>query len=131
MRQILTFLALIAASTGQILAACGGSNVAIASAGVQGVTRYLGLNQYHITARVTNAGGIAQPTNTLQFVNFYRDGQKLDAKGIPPLRPGESYTISYMVARSSDAGVGTTQLALQLDMLQPACMTPNPYTVTF
>jgi hypothetical protein len=128
-------LVALAASTGLASAACAGADPAIASATVKGVAPDGNMNRYTIDITVTNSGGATQPTNTLQFVDIYQGTVKLDAKGVPPLKPGQSYTVSYDSLRSHDAGQGTTTLRFALDVQQPAdqnCSTANDASsVTF
>jgi len=117
-------------------AACAGPDPAITSVVVKSVTQAGGMNHYTLVGTVTNAGGQAQANDTLQFVDISQHpGEKLDAKGIPPLRPGESYTFSYETLRATDAGSGTTTLHFQLDERQPAgsdCDTSNDsFTLSF
>ncbi len=128
----LATLALTLASTGYASAFCTGANPAVTAVAVKSVTTAGQENNYHLTATVTNIGSAAQATNTLQFVDIYQYGQKLDAKGIPPLNPGQSYTFSYMWPRASDAGTGTTTLSFRLDERQPSsCTNSSAKSVTF
>ena len=120
-------------------ATCAGADPAIVSVAVKGVTPSNGLNQYKIGVTVTNLGSSAQASNVLQYVDIYQKaGEKLDAKGIPPLRPGQSYSFTYVAQRSSDAGNGTTKLSFKLDMRQPSApssqdcdLSNDTRTVTF
>jgi hypothetical protein len=119
-------------------AACSGPDPAITSVAVKSVSQSNGMNNYTLVGTVTNNGGQAQSKDTLQFVDISQTpGEKLDAKGIPPLRPGESYTFSYVMQRATESGKGTTTLRFQLDMRQPPgtagnCETGNDtQTVTF
>jgi hypothetical protein len=92
---------------------------AIVSVAVKGMNASNGLNRYELTGTVVNRGA-AQPSNTLQSVDIFSKGTKLDTRSIPPLGPGESYVFSYVSERSSDAGSGTTKLRFQFDVAQPA-----------
>jgi hypothetical protein len=76
------------------------------------------VNRYNIVGTVVNAGSEGHASNVLQFVDIYENGDKLDSRGIPPLKPGQSYTFSYAVMRSADAGKGTGILSFRLDMRQ-------------
>lgn len=88
----------------------------MSAATVTDVTPAGGLNNYHFRVTVVNDGTATQPTDTLQFVNIYNDaGDKLDAKGVPPLAPGQSYTVNYELPRSRDAGNGTSNLKFELN----------------
>ena len=78
------------------------------------------INVYHLAGTVTNTGKRSQTSNVLQFVDIYVNDQKLDARGIPPLRRGQSYTFGFDFQRSSVAGDGTSLFRLQLDMRQPS-----------
>lgn len=99
---------------------CSGADPAIVSAGVSNVTDNGDLKHYTITVVVTNQGNAKQPGNTLQSVDIYRDGQKIDAKGVPPLGPGQSYRFDYGLDRSSLAGDDTTQMLFRLQVHSPA-----------
>lgn len=117
---ILTLLALTLISTGVASAACAGADPAITAVSVKSVTSQgaSGVNRYNIVGTVVNAGSEGQASNVLQFVDIYENGDKLDSRGIPPLKPGQSYTFSYAVMRSADAGKGTGILSFRLDMRQ-------------
>ena len=136
---ILAFLGFAAISAGPASAACSGADPALTSVAVKSVGHANGINRYTLVGTVVNAGSEAQESNVLQFVDIYQTpGEKLDAKGIPPLKAGESYAFSYVLARSTEAADGTTTLRFQLDMRQPAtsstanCNTGNDtFTVTF
>ncbi|HTU83566.1 MAG TPA: hypothetical protein VMF61_15665 [Candidatus Acidoferrales bacterium] len=113
--------------------ACGG--LAFQSVAVKTVTSAAGLNHYQITGTVINNGTKAQPSNTLQFVDIFTSAhQKLNDRGIPPLKPGQTYTFGYTYDRSIQAGNGTSHLVFRIDMRQPAppanCA-PATYPLTF
>ena len=120
MVRLITILALIGLAQSfiampQAMAAQNGGDLTIASVTVKSVAPQGALNHYTISTTVVNSGGMPQPNGTLQFVNIYQEvGEKLDARGIPPLRPGESYTFAWSYVRSRDAGDGTTKLSFQL-----------------
>ncbi len=124
---------------GTAAAACSGADPALQSVAVKSVVQANGTNRYTLVGTVTNVGSAAQASSVLQFVDIYQTpGQKLDAKGIPPLRAGESYTFSYLMLRSAEAGNGTTTLRFHLDLRQPSsgsdadCNTANDsFSVTF
>jgi hypothetical protein len=111
---------LLSSPTVAFAAGCRGADPAIVSVAVKGVSNNGGTNVYHLSGTVTNAGNARQSSNVLQFVDVYINGAKSDARGIPPLRPGQSYTFRYDFQRSSDAGDGTSRLRFQIDMRQPA-----------
>jgi len=135
----LAFLGFVVTSAGPAFAACAGADPALTSVAVKSVAQANGINRYTLLGTVVNKGSQAQASDVLQFVNIYQTpGQKLDAKGIPPLGPAQSYTFSYVMLRASDAGRGTTTLRFQLEMRQPSppgaadCDTSNDsFTVTF
>jgi hypothetical protein len=99
-------------------AGCAGANPAITSVVVKNVTSVGLLNTYHMAGTVTNLGSQGQPSNTLQFVDIYIDGQKRNDRGIPPLAPGQSYTFGFDWSRSSGAGPGTTTVHFRIRMVQ-------------
>src|SRR5271166_3726184 len=101
-------------------ATCVGAAPAIASVVNKGATQDGGSNRYQLAVTVVNRGTQPQAGNVLQSVDVYQHDTKRDAKGIPPLRPGQSYTYVYQFLRSADAGDGTTTLEFRLDMHQPA-----------
>ena len=103
---------------------------AIGNVAVQSVTQNGGLNDYHIVGTVTNVCGSPQSKNTLQSVDIYMNGEKIDAKSIPPLAPGQSAQFSYVYQRSKDAGQGTTQLHFVLDMHNGSGASCNSKTIS-
>jgi hypothetical protein len=137
MFRIMTIALLLVAQTAAASAstACAGADPAIASVAVKNVNSEGGLNRYELSGTVVNMGRSAQTSNTSQFVDIYNGSAKLDAKGIPPLKPGQSYAFSYVSARSRDAGKGTTKLTFQLDVRQASsqdCTTgTHRYSVSF
>lgn len=127
MIAILLFSLLVAqATTGGAAAPasnCAGADPAVVSAAVKSVSPAgTNLNEYHIGVTVTNVGGAAQSKDALQFVDIFAGNasEKLDAKGVPPLAVGQSYTIDYVYQRARDAGANTTTLKFTLDMRSPA-----------
>ncbi|HEX5274899.1 MAG TPA: hypothetical protein VFW34_06460 [Candidatus Rubrimentiphilum sp.] len=125
-------------SIGLASSGCRGADPAIVSARVHGTTSDGRINRYALAIRVANLGSAKQPSNVLQSVEIYQNGIKLDAKGLPPLRPGQSYSFTYIFQRSTDAGEGTSTLALKLVMRQPSppgkqdCNAGNDtYSITF
>lgn len=88
--------------------ACLGADPALISTAVKNVTNNGGLNHYHLSGTVTNVGSLKQASNTLQFVDvFLGRSQKVNSIGIPPLKPGQSYTFGWTYDRSAEAGEGT------------------------
>lgn len=122
MLRIIALCALLGfslAPTAAASAGCNASDPAIVSATVGNVTSSGGLNTYHVNVTMQNQGTVGQPNDTLQFVDMYMANQKLDAKGVKPLRPGQSQTVTFAYQRSTSAGNGTTLLHFRLDMRQP------------
>ncbi len=121
LRPIAVALLLLAQSAvASAATTCPGPDPAIVSVAVQSVVRDGGLHRYHLAGTVVNAGGAAQAGNTLQFVDIFENGIKLDERGIPPLKAGQAYTFTYISSRSRQAGKGTTKLAFQLDVRHPS-----------
>lgn len=117
---IFALLALTSTSVAAVAAGtCAGPDPSLGTVTVSGVTQDGGLNNYHISGTVTNAGSAGQAKDVLQSVDIYMGDQKLDAKSIPPLAAGQSATFDYTYQRSKDAGQGTTHLRFVLDMHNP------------
>jgi hypothetical protein len=142
MRQLtLGTLALIAfaqVSAPLARASCAGADPSIASVAVSGVTSDGRINRYLLKGRVVNVGQRKQASNVLQFVDVFENGIKIDAKSILPLKPGASFTFSYVYQRSVYAGTGTADLVFQLHVHQPSpagsqnCDSTNDgFTLTF
>ncbi len=112
-----------------------GADPAIVSVAVKGMDSSGGLNHYTLQGKVVNVGSEAQASNTLQFVDIYKGSTKLDSRGVPPLRAGQSYTFEYVTERSAQAGAQTTALGFRMDVRQPAntgsqpCNTSNGVTM--
>ncbi len=136
LRPIL-FAALFLAQTALAVAApCSGPDPAIVNVRVQRVATVGYLNDYHLVGTVRNVGNADQSGDTLQSVDIFMNGARLDTRSIPPLRAGQSYTFTYLSQRARSAGIGTTTLAFRLDMHHtPAgqdCSTANDsYRLTF
>src|SRR5271166_1332897 len=113
-------MVLLAATIAQSSAGCAGADPAITSVSVPSTTQSGALNVYHLTATVTNLGKTKQAPDVLQFVDIYYNGDKVDAKGIPPLAPGQHYSFGYDFKRSVDAHEGTSHFRFQLDFKRPA-----------
>lgn len=137
--SLLALLGFALAGAAPAWAACNGADPGIASAAVKNVASANGMNRYTLAVTVTNNGNQAQAKDVLQFVDIYQvPGQKLDAKSVPPLQAGQSYTVTYTTMRAADAGNGTTHMRFQLDVHQPSpagaadCSAANDvYTVSF
>jgi hypothetical protein len=112
-------LPLIAHSAPAMAASCSGPDPAIVAVGVKGMQSSGGLNRYTLSGKVLNLGSTAQASNTLQFVNIYKGSTKLDSRGVPPLRAGQSYTFHYVSDRSAQAGAQTTTLGFRMDVREP------------
>jgi subtilase family serine protease len=127
----IAILALFALASSSVAAAaagsCAGPDPSLGSITVTGVTQDNGLNDYHITGTVTNAGSATQAKDVLQSVDIFMAGQKLDSKSIPPLAAGQSAQFTYVYQRSKDAGQGTTHLRFVLDMHNPGGTEQNCY----
>ena len=98
---------------------CNGAQPAVAVT-LHNVTRTSYLNRYQINATVTNRGEQAQAANTLQFLDVVYYGGRIDARGIPPLGPGQSYTITYVWPRSVDAGRWTSPMNFRIRAVSPS-----------
>jgi|GEM_PF-747604 len=128
MRIIFSALVLIAqtlAVSAPASAACSGADPALVSVRLASVMPEGGNKRYRFSGRVVNVGRSGQPSNTLQFVEIYDRGIKLDNRGIPPLRPGGSYTFGYDYLRSADAGDGTSKLTFVIHMRSPTGSAQN------
>lgn len=120
---ILAMLAFMQISMGSAWATCAGADPAITSVVVKSITPEgwpNAVNRYNLVGTVVNLGRGSQASNVLQFVDIYENGNKLDSRGIPPLKAGQSYKFSYASLRSRDAGKGTAILNFRLDMRQPS-----------
>jgi hypothetical protein len=128
-----TLFAALLCPLGASAASCAGANPAITSVVVKNVSSAGQLNTYHMVGTVTNLGSAGQPSNTLQFVDIYVDGQKHNDRGIPPLAPGQSYTFGFDWSRSSDAGPGSTTVRFRIRMVQGSDCNPanGSNSVTF
>jgi hypothetical protein len=107
-------LATLIAQTGSG-APCAGALPAISSVAVERTTQVGELNDYTLRVSVLNRGDLSQAGNVLQSVDIYRDGTKVDQKGVPPLKAGGTYTFLYFFQRNSDAGDGTTTFTFRMD----------------
>jgi hypothetical protein len=93
---------------------CSGADPGIVSAKVQSMTTNGNLNHYTIAVTVQNMGAGKQPSNLLQSVNVFQNGDKVDQKGLQPFRPGTSQTVTYAFDRSSEARSKTTHFRFML-----------------
>jgi hypothetical protein len=111
-----TLAILLASAPVSALAAanCDGPNPAVTSVALRAVSHTPHLDFYHVTATVTNLGSQAQPGDALQFVDVVQYGGRLDDRGVPPLAPGQSYTVDYTWPRSADAGKMTSPLDFRM-----------------
>ncbi|MGA8841147.1 MAG: hypothetical protein WB491_11720 [Candidatus Aquilonibacter sp.] len=118
-----------------LAAACMGADPAIVSVAVKGMQSSGGLNRYTLSGKVANLGSAGQAPNTLQFVDIYKGNTKLDSRGVPPLRAGQSYAFEYVTERSAQAGAQTTALGFRMDVREPpntgsqSCNTSNGVTM--
>jgi subtilase family serine protease len=93
---------------------CTGADPGITKAAVQSTTTNGNLNHYVIAITVQNMGTANQPSNLLQSVNVYQNGDKVDQKGLQPLSPGKSQTVTYAFDRASEARAHTTHFRFML-----------------
>ncbi len=100
--------------------ACDGADPAITSVSLQAMTHTRYLDLYHVTATVKNVGSEAQAGNVMQFVDVGQYGRRLDDRGVPPLAPGQSYTVTYVWPRSTDAGRWTSPLDFHVRTVAPS-----------
>jgi hypothetical protein len=112
-------------AVGATAATCSGANPAITSVAVKNVTSNGGLNYYHIAGTVTNLGTQSQPSNTLQFVDIWQYGNRLDDRGIPALAAGQSYNFGYVWQRNPEAARGSTSLTFRIRMAQGSDCNPG------
>ena len=121
------------APLGSVAATCDGANPTVTHVSVASVTRTRYLNLYHVTATVTNLGNTAQPANVMQFTDVNQYGDRLDDRGIPPLAPGQSYTVSYTWPRAVDAGTSTTPLDFHVRLVSAGqyCAANSVSSITF
>jgi hypothetical protein len=117
-----TIFALLVSSLSPAVAAasCAGADPAVLGATSTLASSSAGANHYRLSITVRNVGNRKQASNVLQFVDIYEHKVKLDAKGVPPLRVGQTYVITYDYMRATDAGDGTATFRFQLNMRQPA-----------
>jgi hypothetical protein len=118
MKTLFTLLTMLSLLSAPAYPQCGGAAPTVTAASVHNVTTDGKLNFYQIAATVKNAGTSSQNPRTLQFVDIYQFNEKLDAKGVPPLARGGTYTVLYTMKRSVEAGKGTSYLTFKLE---PAC----------
>jgi hypothetical protein len=130
-RTTLATLLLLLPAVSAPAATCHGSDPQITSVVVKSVETAGSANRYRLNGTVVNMGATAQPSNLLQSVDIFNAEDKLDTKSIPPLKPGESFTFTYVSVRSSQAGKGTTQLGFQLDPISPCSVGNDRYLLTF
>jgi len=97
-----------------IAATCVGADPAVVSVVVKAMHQDGNINRYTLSGKVANLGSSAQAANTLQFVDIFRGSTKIDSRGIPALRSGESYTFQYIASRSAQAGDQTTALGFRM-----------------
>jgi hypothetical protein len=131
LRTILATLLLALPAAAASAAGCQGSDPQIVSVVVTSVETVGNVDRYHISGRVVNKGASRQASNLLQSVDIFDAEDKMDTKSIPPLKPGESFTFTYVSARSSQAGKGTTELGFQLDPISPCSVGTDRYSLTF
>ena len=111
---------LVAANTAVATGSCTGADPALVAANVKTVTNTGGVNHYAVAVSVMNRGMANQPSNVLQSVDIFQNGNKVDTKGIPPLKSGQIYKFEFTFMRSADAAEGTTHLKFAIAMHQPS-----------
>lgn len=119
----LVFLAVSQLPIGTAASACDGPGLVVASIRVASAHHGRYLISYRLVATVTNVGQAAQGSNVLQFLDVKQYGKRLDDRGIPPLRPAQSYKMVYVWRRAVDAGKGTTPLNFRIRVVSP--LTPG------
>jgi hypothetical protein len=97
------------------LSAASCANPSIVSARIQSVTTMGALQHYTISITVENVGNLRQPSNLLQSLDVFQNGDKVGKIGLQPLRPKQKQKVTYSFDRSVDAGTGTTHLAFKLN----------------
>src|SRR5579863_8711471 len=111
---------LVAANTTLATGNCKGADPAIVGVVVQSVSRSGDVNHYTLSGSVMNRGTADQPSNVLQSVDVYQNGQKVGAKGVPPLTVGQVYKFPFTFQRAADAQDGSTRFTFKIHMHQPA-----------
>jgi CARDB len=131
--SIAGFIALAFAPLAAPAATCSGVDVAITHAGIASMSTSGSVNHYTLTATLTNLGTVAQYSNVLASVNISMYGEKLDQRGVKPLAPGESTTVTWSWQRSSEAAKGTSTIDLKYEIQsqvpagQEECNTANDH----
>jgi hypothetical protein len=115
MTHVLALLLASQLTGGQSASACPGPSASIANVTTAKSTDANGLDRYTLTIAVKNVGSQAQRSNTLQSVDIFLDHAKNGQKGVPPLRPGQSYSFTYDVQRAEGAREGSTAVDLRLE----------------
>ncbi len=92
---------------------CRGGAPVIASAVSRVGKNDGGVNTYVVHVVVVNHGG-TQKSNVLQSVAVYQNGDKVNEKGIPPLRAGASYAFDQTLQRSDESHSDATSLRFQV-----------------
>jgi hypothetical protein len=126
------FLVVALQPAGAAAGTCAGANPAVTSVVVRAVTPGP-TNIYHLTGTVENLGSSGQPENTLQFVDIYQYGSRIDNRGIPPLAAGQSHAFTYTWLRNPEAAKGSTTLDFRIRMVQGSDCNPGngTYGITF
>lgn len=132
-RAFTLIVAILAASPGVASAAtCAGPDPAITSVKIKGVATSNALNHYTMVGTITNVGAQRQSGSVIQTIEIFDGAQQIDAKGIPPLPVGQSYSFTYVWPRATDAGTGTTTFDFRLKTPDVDCGTANDsYRLTF
>ena len=108
-----------APSTAMRTPTCSGADPALAAIHPWLASSTPEVNRYKIGITVANVGRMKQAANVQQDVVMYRNEVKTDSKGVPPLRPGQSYTVTFTMERASGGDVNTTDLRFALVFRKP------------
>jgi len=99
--------------------AANGSTCSGAAPGITAVTSSVvadtnTVNQYRLHVVVVNHGPMGQPSNDLQSVAIFQNGDKVGEKGVPPLGSSKSYAFDFPFQRSDEAKMGTTHFTFRI-----------------
>jgi hypothetical protein len=112
---------MIALALSAVLAtsSCSGADPAIVSATSRLASNANQVERYTITVTVRNVGRMKQASNVLQYVAMYQNDVKTDTHGIRPLKPGQSYTVTFAIQRASETEAHSTHLRFELGFRSP------------
>ncbi|MBC5810638.1 MAG: hypothetical protein GIW95_07290 [Candidatus Eremiobacteraeota bacterium] len=115
----LVLAAALLAQGGAMSGPCSGADPAIASVTSSLLGNVGSVNRYRLAVTVQNRGSKKQSSNVLQSVVMFQNAWKTDTKGIPPLRPGQSYTANFTFQRSAEADEHSTRFRFEIQFRQP------------